>query len=127
MDQASLTVVNRYILKQSAADFRIAISALSARVDREGHAGVLSYRFFVSEDAGQARAVIDYADASAWMGHHHIAMGWPEMATLHAAASLDDITFLGEVSPEITDWLATSGLKARVHTGYGFAAGFRRS
>lgn len=126
MGEATLTVMNLYVLKQSAAQFRAAISALSARVEREGHAGVQSYRFFLSEAEGQARAVIDYADASAWMGHHHIAMGWPEMATLHAAASLDDITFLGEVSPEITDWLATSGLKARVHTGYGFAAGFRR-
>ena len=127
MRDATLTVVNRYDLKQSAEDFRAAISALAARVEREGHAGVLSYRFFLSEVAGQARAVIDYADPDAWMGHHHIAMGWPEMAALHAVAALEEITFLGNVSAEITDWLASSGLKARVNTGYGYAAGFRRA
>lgn len=126
MTEPALTVLNVYALKGTAADFRAAISALAARVLRDGHKGVLSYRFFVSDSQPIARAVIDYADAAAWIGHHEIAMGWPEMTALHKAAALQDITFLGEVPTAITDWLATSGLKADVHGGYSLAAGFRR-
>jgi hypothetical protein len=39
-----------------------------------------------------ARGVIDYKDPDAWMGHHDIAMSWPEMTALHAAATLAETT-----------------------------------
>ena len=126
MSVTTLTVLNRYTLRQSPADFCAAIRALAARVEAEGHAGVLSYRFFVSEGEGQARAMIDYADADAWTGHHDRAMGWPEMAVLHAAATLDEVIFLGTVTTEIKDWLQGSSLRARVSDGYSLAAGFQR-
>lgn len=126
MSAITLTVLNTYKLKKTPEDFRTAIRALAARVQAEGHAGVLSYRFFVSETAGQARAVIDYADAAAWIGHHDIAMVWPEMAALHAVAGLEDVTFLGEMTAQIKDWLRASALTARVTDGYSLAAGFQR-
>lgn len=126
MSGTALTVLNTYRLKKTPDDFRAAITALAARVQAEGHPGVLSYRFFVNEAAGQARAVIDYADAAAWIGHHDIAMVWPEMSALHAVAGLDEVTFLGEMTDQIKDWLKGSALTARVSDGYDFAAGFQR-
>lgn len=126
MSATTLTVLNRYTLRQTPADFCAAISALAERVQAEGHAGVISYRFYVNEAEGQARAVVDYADAAAWIGHHKIAMDWPEMTALHGAAALEEITFLGIVTPEIKDWLQDSTLTARVSDGYSFAAGFQR-
>ena len=82
-----LTILNLYELKGAPEDFEIAVGALATRVEAEGHPGVLSYRFFVNASERTARGVIDYKDADAWIGHHDIAMSWPEMTALHAAAS----------------------------------------
>jgi hypothetical protein len=123
--QTSLTILNRYQLLDSPADFTTAITALAARVQAEGDPGVLSYRFYVGNDT--AHAVIDYANPSAWIGHHDIAMAWPEMQALHAVARLADVTFLGPLTDEIRAYLAGSNLKAQIDSGYTFAAGFQRA
>lgn len=126
MQHPALTVLNLYTLTDTAEAFVSAITALAARVKAQGHPGILSYRFFVNPTTRTARAVIDYASADAWIGHHDISMGWPEMKALHAAAALSEATFLGEFTPEIAAWLAGSGLTARITTGNGFTAGFAR-
>ena len=127
MDAPHLTVLNLYRLKGSAEAFTFAITALANRVEREGERGLLSYRFWVNEADGTARAVIDYATPQAWIGHHEISMGWPEMKALHAVAALEDVTFLGPLTPEIRTWLAGSSLTAKAHDGFAPAAGFRRT
>lgn len=126
MDAPQLTVLNLYRLKGSGAAFTDAITALAMRVEREGARGLLSYRFWVNEAEGTARAVIDYATPQAWIGHHDISMGWPEMRALHAVAALEDVTFLGPLTPDIRAWLAGSSLTAILHEGFSAAAGFRR-
>ncbi|WP_417668134.1 hypothetical protein [Roseibium sp.] len=122
----SLTILNLYHLTFGASEFTRAITALSERVQAEGHPGVLGYRFFVNGHEKTARAVVDYRDAAAWIGHHDLAMGWPEMKALHDVAHLEDVTFLGTLTPEIQDWIDRSSLKAKVHSGNRFAAGFIR-
>ncbi len=126
MPATRITAVNHYTLTAPAPDFQAATLALAARVRDQGHPGILSYRFFVNADQATARAVVDYADADAWIGHHDIAMGWPEMAALRAASQLTEITLLGPVTSAILEWLARSGLTATVITGHAFAAGFCR-
>lgn len=126
MSEPGLTILNLYTLIGSADDFRAAIERLADRVREEGHPGVLSYRFFVNETVNTARAVIDYENASAWIGHHDIAMGWPEMAGLHGVATLSEVTFLGALTPEIQSWIDNSKLTARIRHGNSFAAGFQR-
>ncbi len=123
---AALTALNTYAIIGTAGAFTTAIERLAARVEAEGHPGILSYRFFVNETEATARAVIDYHDPAAWIGHHDIAMDWPEMKALHAAARLTDVTFLGPITPEIEAWLGNSTLTARVRHGNRFAAGFQR-
>jgi hypothetical protein len=118
--------VNRYELTQDGAAFARAAAALARRVEAEGHPGVLGYRFFLAAAGREGHGVIDYADPAAWIGHHEIAMGWPEMAGLHAAARLAEIGFFGAATPEIEAWIARSALTARVHAGNRFAAGFLR-
>ena len=78
-----LTILNTYSLSATASEFTTAITALAARVLAEGDRGVLSYRFFINPDAATARAVIDYTGPSAWMGHHDLAMDWPEIQADH--------------------------------------------
>lgn len=126
MSQAHLSVLNLYTLKGTAAEFRAAIEVLADRVRREGHFGVRSYQFYVNDDEKSARAVIDYENAAAWIGHHDIAMAWPEMKGLHAVAALSEVTFLGEMTPEIKSWIDRSTLTAKLNIGNVFAAGFRR-
>jgi hypothetical protein len=127
MTDAGLTILNLYELNGTAEAFREAVARLAVRVEAEGHRGIASYRFFVDEDRYTGRAVIDYTDAAAWLGHHDIAMGWPEMTDLHHAATLVEIIFLGNVTPAILAWIRGSTLKARIRLGGGFAAGFRRA
>jgi hypothetical protein len=126
MLETPLTVLNLYRLAGDADAARAAFAALAARVEREGHPGIRSYRFFVHADQPTARAVIDYAGPSAWLGHHDIAMAWPEMRALHGVARLAEATFLGPFTPDMQTWLDRSGLTARIETGYSFVAGFRR-
>ena len=126
MSDTHLTVLNLYRLKGTAAQFQAAITLLADRVQREGHRGIQSYQFYVNGDENTARAVIDYENAAAWIGHHDIAMGWPEMQGLHAVASLADVTFLGPLTPEIRRWIENSSLTATLNSGNAHAAGFRR-
>lgn len=48
------------------------------------------------------------------------------MKALHAVARLEDVTFLGPISPEMREWLAKSSLTASLKDGFTAAAGFRR-
>lgn len=121
-----LTILNLYDLTTTAEAFCTAITALVDRVEQDGHQGVKRYRFFVDAAAGKARAVIDYDNPAAWIGHHDIAMDWPEMKALHAVATLEEITFLGANTPEIRQWIAGSELRARIVEGNRFVAGFER-
>ncbi|AFL51773.1 hypothetical protein USDA257_c32050 [Sinorhizobium fredii USDA 257] len=126
MIENRLTILNLYELKKTPADFEIAVGALARRVEAEGHPGVLSYRFFVNASERTARGVIDYNDPDAWIGHHDIAMRWPEMTVLHAAATLAEVIFLGPLTSEIQAWIESSALTARVRSGSIFAGGFQR-
>ncbi len=126
MSTTSLTILNRYRLVDTPEAFLAAIGRLARRVETEGHPGVLGYRFFASGAEGAARAVVDYSGPDAWIGHHDLAMGWPEMRALHQVARLEEIVFLGLLTPEIRTWIDGSQLTARIVEGYEFAAGFRR-
>jgi hypothetical protein len=126
VSETSLTILNLYRLTGTPEAFTAAVARLASRVEAEGERGVLAYRFYVDDREGSGHAVIDYASATAWLGHHEIAMGWPEMAALHAVAELVEVTFLGVLTPEIRTWIDNSALTARIRHGSRFAAGFQR-
>lgn len=126
MPKAHLTILNLYTLKGTPSEFCTAIELLVDRVRREGHPGIQSYQFYVNSDERSARAVIHYANAASWIGHHDIAMGWPEMQGLHAVATLSEVTFLGQMTQEIEDWIDRSSLTAKLNIGNAYAAGFWR-
>jgi hypothetical protein len=126
MIESRLTIFNLYELAKSPDDFGIAAGALARRVEAEGHPGILSYRFFVNPAESTARAVVDYEGPDAWIGHHEIAMGWPEMRAMHAAATLVEVTFLGPITPEIAAWIESSTLTARIRSGNRLVAAFGR-
>jgi hypothetical protein len=119
---AEVVAVNRYALRDAAA-FDAATAALAARVRDEGHPGVVSYRFFRH---GEGRAVVQYRDPEAWVGHHDLIMGWPELAALRAAASLEDVVLFGPVSVSMRDMIDRMGLAARVRFVGEPVAGFVR-
>lgn len=126
MNKDGLIILNQYELLSTAVSFESAIKALAARVREEGNAGVLSYRFFVNPGLRIARAVVEYVDPDAWIGHHNTSMNWPEMKALHAVANLGEVTFLGEMTPDIATWISNSSLKAEVLSGNRYVAGFKR-
>lgn len=127
MISEKLIITNHYQLIQSAERFHLAIKALVARVEKEGHAGVLAYRFYVNETENCARGIIEYANPDGWIGHHDTSMGWPEMKALHSVANLVHVTFHGPVNQSILNWINSSSLTATLSTGNEFAAGFERS
>jgi hypothetical protein len=118
-----IVAVNRYMLTGPPVVFGSAAAALTDRVRDQGHPGVISYRFFTAGPVAFGNVL--YADAAAWLGHHAIAMDWPEMAALRAAARLDNVTLLGPVTPPIRAWFDRNGLAAILTTGQ-LAAGFVR-
>lgn len=127
MDEAAeIMVVNRYALRAGAEAFIAAVGALAKRVEAEGHPGVLSYRFYCPEGAEEARAVVRYNGPDAWIGHHDIAMGWPEMLALRASADLVEVALHGPLTDAMTDWMARAGLLERVRHHGMAVAGFTR-
>ena len=121
---AEITVVNRYVLRDRAG-FGAAVAALVARVRDQGHHGVLAYRFYhAGPDEG--RAVVRYSDPGAWVGHHDLIMGWPEMAALRASADLAKVELFGPISPAMQDWIDRMGLAAKVRHRGEPLAGFQR-
>lgn len=109
-----LIAVNDYRLLTGAEAFLSAVAALADRVQREGEPGVLGYRFFADAKGEQGRAVVRYAGPAAWLGHHDLSFGWPEMKALHRVAELERVSLLGKVSGEMRDWIAASGLRAEI-------------
>lgn len=121
-----ITVINRYRLLSGQAAFLAAVTALARRVERDGHDGVLEYRFHLAEGTVWGRAVVRYRDPEAWVGHHDLAMGWPEMAAFRSVAELTEVSLFGPVSPAMRDWIDRMGLAARVRLHGESVAGFRR-
>ncbi|MGL4238593.1 antibiotic biosynthesis monooxygenase [Tabrizicola sp.] len=126
MPDQAITVVNLYRLLSGREAFVVAVNALARRVEAEGHPGVLEYRFFCPEGADDGRAVVRYRDAEAWVGHHDLAMGWPEMAAFRAVAELERIDLYGPVTKAMQDWIDRMGLADRVFHAGGPVAGFSR-
>jgi hypothetical protein len=120
--KAEVAAVNRYTLRDAAA-FDVATLALAKRVRDAGHPGVLSYCFYRQEDG---RAVVRYRDPAAWVGHHDLIMGWPEMAALRAAADLTEVQLFGPVTSEMRDWIDRLALTAKVRFMGESVAGFVR-
>jgi hypothetical protein len=129
MGEASeIIVVNRYALKAGAVSFVAAVAALVRRVEAEGHPGVVSYCFYCPECAEEGRAVVRYTGPEAWIGHHDIAMDWPEMTALRATADLVEVALHGPLTDAMKDWMARAGLLDRVrHQGMAVAGFTRRA
>jgi hypothetical protein len=122
----AITVVNLYRLTAGPAAFLAATAALARRVEADGHPGVLEYRFHCPPGAQEGRAVVRYRDAEAWVGHHDLAMGWPEMAALRASADLVEVALYGPFTPAMRAWCERMGLLHAVRPQGVPVAGFRR-
>jgi hypothetical protein len=121
---AEVVAVNCYSLHDPEG-FEAAVTALTERVRIEGHPGVLSYRFYRPDDT-EGRAVVRYRGPEAWVAHHDLVMGWPEMAALRGSAALREVALFGPVSPAMRDWIARMGIEDRVRLGGEPVAGFHR-
>lgn len=121
---AEVVVINRYDIRDAGA-FEAAVAALVARVRSVGHPGVRSYHFFRTE-AVEGRAVVVYDGPAAWVAHHDIIMGWPEMSALRGAADLQEIDLHGPVTDEGRSWIDRMGLAAKVRYRGAAVAGFHR-
>ena len=121
---AEVITVNRYALRDAKA-FAAAVQALVARVQDRGHKGVRSYRFFCPTPA-EGRAVVIYDDPEAWVGHHDLIMGWPELAALRAVADLEEVLLFGPVTPAMQAWIDRMRLGPRVRLMGEPVAGFLR-
>ena len=99
--ESQVVQANEYELADTADAFVEAITALADRTEREGHPGVLGYRFYVNRAEQTAGAVIPYEDAGAWRAHHPVAYPWGEMPALQATALLKRLILLGPLNEEI--------------------------
>ena len=118
--------INEYQLLTSEQEFTTAIKAVAARTEREGHPGVLLYRFFVDGAAGTASACIIYADADAWLAHHEMAYGWEEMPAFQKNVRLSRISFYGPLNEDMQAWIDKAGIPCDLVRVRSYAAGFER-
>ena len=114
----------RHCLKGEPAAFAGAAAAHAARVEAEGDAAVVGYRFWAG--GTEVRAVADHASPEVWVRHHDIAMPRTEMTASHAAADLVETTFLGAVAPGIRARAEDTPLAPALGDGLAPVAGFRR-
>jgi hypothetical protein len=102
--------VGEYELAGTADAYVDAIGRLADRTEREGHPGVLQYRFFVNAAAGSAGAVIVFDSADSWRAHHDVAYQWEEMGELQATVRLQRLILFGPLTEEVTSGLAGAGI-----------------
>ena len=121
---SEIVVVNFYALRDGEA-FDRAVRALVPRVRLQGHEGLRSYRFFGSGPK-ERRLVAIYAGPEAWVGHHDLIMGWPEMAAFRAVADLDEVLLFGPVTAAMQGWLDRMALGDRVRVMGPVLSGFAR-
>jgi|JI7StandDraft_1071085.scaffolds.fasta_scaffold20002_4 hypothetical protein len=121
---AEVVAINRYAVRD-AAGFDRAVAALVDRVRTAGHPGVQGYHFYRSAP-DEGRAIVCYADAGAWVGHHDLIMGWPEMAAFRAVADLDEVLLFGPVTAAMQGWLDRMALGDRVRVMGPVLSGFAR-
>jgi hypothetical protein len=126
VNDPQITVVNHYRLLSGRDGFVAAVTALARRVEAEGHDGVLDYRFYCGAEDQECRAVVRYRDAEAWVGHHDLAMGWPEMGAFRAVAALESVDLHGPVTASMQIWIDRMGLGDKVRSFSEMVAGFRR-
>jgi hypothetical protein len=124
--ETEIAVVNRYRPLSGREPFLAAAHALAGRVEAEGHPGILSFRLYAPDGLEEARLVARYRDAEAWVGHHDLAMGWPEMAAFRAVAALERVELYGMVTGAMRDWIDRMGLEGRVWFAGPQWAGFGR-
>lgn len=124
--EAEIVVVNRYRLLSGREPFHSAALTLAGRVEAEGHRGILSYRLYAPEGVEEARLFARYQDAEAWVGHHDLAMGWPEMVAFRNVAALERVELYGTVTGPMRDWIDRMGLAGRVWFAGPHLAGFGR-
>jgi hypothetical protein len=121
-----ITVVNHYRLLSGREAFVAAVNSLARHVEAEGHDGVMDYRFYCCKGDVEGRAVVRYRDAEAWVGHHELVLGWPEMTAFRAVADLARIEIHGPVTPAMLDWINRMGVAQKVLLAGDAVAGFRR-
>ena len=102
--------VNEYELVGESDAYVDAIGRLADRTEREGHPGVLEYRFFVNAVSGSAGATIIYDNADSWRAHHELAYQWGEMGELQATVRLKRLILFGPLTEDIESWLAGAGI-----------------
>ena len=118
--------INEYELLTSEDDFVVAIRAVAERTEREGHRGVLSYRFFVDGPTKSASACITYADADAWLAHHEMVYGWAEMPAFQKNVRLVRVSLFGPLNDGMEAWLENAKIPCEVLRVSNHAAGFTR-
>lgn len=118
--------INEYELLTNEADFTSAIRAVTERTRRDGHAGVLSYRFFVDGSSNAASACITYANAEVWLAHHEMAYGWEEMPAFQKNVRLKRVSLFGPLNDGMRAWLEKANLPCEILEVNNHAAGFLR-
>jgi hypothetical protein len=121
---SEIVVVNFYALND-ADGFDRALRLLVPRLRLQGHEGLRSYRFFGSGPK-ERRLVAIYAGPEAWVGHHDLIMGWPEMVALRAGARLLRTDLYGPLTQPMMDWVTQMGLGTKLRHQGEAIAGFRR-
>ena len=119
-----LVTVTEYELATSASAYEEAITALSARTEREGLAGVVTYRFYIGAEGTDAGAVITYEDSATWLRHHQMVAAWEEYPALQATVRLTAYRVFGSASSEVRARLEAANLPVRLFPR--LAAGFDR-
>jgi len=119
-----VVTLGRYELTGSLPEYQAATAALSGRTEQEGGPGVLAYQFYADVEAGTAANLIIYADAEAYVRHHHMTSTWPERIPFSRTVRFVEYRVLGPLDESAKKLLADAGI-TYAHFPE-FAAGFAR-
>ncbi len=119
-----VVAVGRYELIAPLPEYQAAAAALSGRTEKEGGPGVLAYQFYADVEAGTAGNLIIYADAEAYVRHHHMTSTWPERVPFSRTVRFVEYRVLGPLDPIAKKLLADAGITYAHFPD--FAAGFVR-
>jgi len=95
-----LTLVETFELTAPLAEYQDAVAAFCRRVENDGLAGVRSFQFYVSQEAGEAYLIVTFRDADVFDRHIAFIEGLDELEPYMNTVRLKHFKAFGTLNAE---------------------------
>ena len=102
---AQLTLIEVLEVVGPFSEAEARVSALVARLEREGVRGLLAMQFYADRAAKELSAVITFSDQADMPAHLDLISSWPEFTSFAQSIRLKDMRIHLQLSADVEAWI----------------------